>query len=220
MAKLKIAHSDVDGRLHDLNVSPTIVNGYNVGGTGGLTSITGQQIQPQVFVTGGSSTTGSIITQKGARKFRVTDGTLTGTCTLVNNPNLNAAEMNILVTLNTGAANIAAANVPGGATSTTVTYDTRTAVTGPVTFPRVGDYLIWTSPSANVGSVVQVTAVNAPTNFTIGTVGNVADHTGVVLSTATYANRISNKFVIDYNNVKFRYHLAAADSTFVKVNSA
>jgi hypothetical protein len=219
MAKLKIAHSS-GGELRDLNVSPTIVNGTNVGGTGGLTSITGQQIQPQVFVTGGSSTTGSILTQKGARRFRVTDGTLTGSCTLVNNPNLTAGQMNILVTLNTGAANIAAANVAGGATSTTVTYDTRTAVTGPVSFPRVGDYLIWTSPSANVGGVVAVTAVNGTTDFTIGTVGNVADHTGVVLSTATYANRISNKFVIDYNNVKFRYHLAAADSTFVKVNSA
>ena len=206
--------------LHDTFVSPTIVNGFNVGGVGGLTSITGDQIQPQVFVTGGSSTTGSILAQKGARRFRVTDGTLTGSCTLVNNPNLTAGQMNILVTLNTGAANIAAANVAGGATSTTVTYDTRTAVTGPVAFPRVGDYLIWTSPSANVGGVVAVTAVNGTTNFTIGTIGNVANHTGVVLSTATYANRISNKFVIDYNNVKFRYHLAAADSIFVKVNSA
>ena len=218
--KLKIAHLDADGRLHDLHVSPTLVNGSRIGGTGGLTSITGQQIQPQVFVTGGSSTTGSIITQKGARKFRVTDGTLTGTCTLVDNPNLSAGQMNILVTLNTGAANIAAANVPGGATSTTVTYDTQTAVTGPVSFPRVGDYLIWSSPSANVAAVAEVTAVNGTTNFTIATTGNVANHTGVTLSTATYANRISNKFVIDFNDIKFRYHLAAADSTFVRVQSA
>jgi len=67
--------------------------------------------------------------------------------------------------------------------------------------------------------VVAVTAVNGTTDFTIGTSGNVANHTGVVLSTATYANRISNKFVIDYNNRKFRYHLAAADNIFVRVSS-
>jgi len=215
--KLKITKTN--SGIHDQYVSPTLVNGSHIGGTGGLTSQTGLQIQPQVYVTGGSSLAGSIVRQKGAHKFKVTDGTLNGTCVLTNNPNLVAGQMNILVNLNTAAANIAAANVAGGATSTTVTYDTRTAVTGPVAMPRVGDYVIWTSPSANIGGVVAVTAVNGST-FTIGTIGNVAAATGVTVTTSTYANRISNKFVSDFNGTKFRYHLAAPDATFVQVQSA
>lgn len=220
MAKLKITATDSSGQIHDRYTSQQYINGAFVGGTGGLTSQVGRQIQGQVYVTGGSSTTGSILAQKGRKSFRVTDGTNTGDCTLVNNPNLTAGQMNILVTLNTAAANIAAANVAGGATSTTVTYDTRTTVTGPVQMPRVGDYVIWTSPSANIGSVVQVTAVNGTTSFTIGTVGNVAASTGTAVSTCTYASRISNKFVHDYNPNKFRYHLAAPDATFVQVQYA
>jgi hypothetical protein len=220
MAKLKITQTDSSGQIHDRYTSQQYINGAFVGGTGGLTSQIGRQIQGQVYVTGGSSTTGSILAQKGRKSFRVTDGTNSGDCTLVNNPNLTAGQMNILVTLNTAAANIAAANVAGGATSTTVTYDTRTAITGPVQMPRVGDYVIWTSPSANIGSVVQVTAVNGTTSFTIGTVGNVAASTGTVVSTCTYASRISNKFVHDYNPNKFRYHLAAPDATFVQVQYA
>lgn len=217
--KLKITKQGIGNTITDQHVSPLQVNGTYIGGTGGLTSLTGQQIQPQVYVTGGSSTTGSIVRQKGAHKHLVTDSTNTGICTLVNSPNLTAGQMNILVTLNTAAANVAAANIAGGATSTTVTYDTRTTVSGPVSLPRVGDYVIWTSPSANIGGVVAVTAVSS-NSFTIGTTGNVAAATGIEVSTCTYANRITNRFVSDFNSTKFRYHLAAPDSVFVKVQSA
>jgi hypothetical protein len=101
--------------------------------------------------------------------------------------------------------------------------------------PRVGDYVIWTSPSANIGAVVQVTGVTS-NSFTIGTIGNVAASTGTAVSTCTYASRINNKFVYDftsdgnltagtissntYNSNKFRYHLAAPDATFVQVQYA
>ena len=220
MAKLKITQTDSSGQIHDRYTSQQYINGAFVGGTGGLTSQIGRQIQGQVYVTGGSSTTGSILAQKGRKSFRVTDGTNTGDCTLVNNPNLTAGQMNILVTLNTAAANIAAANVAGGATSTTVTYDTRTAITGPVQMPRVGDYVIWTSPSANIGSVVQVTAVNGTTSFTIGTVGNVAASTGTVLTTSTYATRITNRTVTDYNSRRFFYRVAVPTTTYVQVYAA
>jgi len=89
----------------------------------------------------------------------------------------------------------------------------------------VGDYVIWTSPSANIGSVVQVTGVTGTTSFTIGTTGNVAASNGVSVSVNTYASRINNKFVYDFgtissNPVKYRYHLATADATFVKVQYA
>ena len=227
----------------DRFVSPTLINGYHIGGVGGKSSNGGLQITSQVNLPGGSSTVGSIVAQKGAHKFRVTDGTRTGTCTLVNSPNPTTGQMNILITLNSAAANIAAANVVGGATSATVTYDTRTAVSGPVTFPRVGDWISWTSPSANIGTFVQVTGVNGTTSFTIGTVGNVAASTGTVATTNTYASKITNKYVYDwtsdgqkdstsgtvtfmtsgYNPNRYRYVLSSSagpNATFVRVQSA
>jgi hypothetical protein len=248
MAKLKIrTTTSVTGVTYpqpqdDAFISPTLINGYHIGGVGGLTSQAGLQIQPQVYVKGGSSTTGSIIAQKGAHKFRVTDGTYTGDCTLVNNPNLTAGQMNILITLNTAAANIAAANVAGNATSTTFSYDSRTTVTGPVQTPRVGDYAIWTSPSANISGVAKITAVSSG-SYTIATTGNVAWANGVSVSTSTYASRITNKFVYDftsdgqqdstsgtvtyytsgYNPNRYRYVLSSSagpNATFVKVQSA
>jgi len=250
MAKLKIAtQTTVTSGVNyvqpegDRFVSPTLINGYHYGGVGGKSSDGGLQITAQVNLPGGSSTIGSILAQKGAHKFRVTDGTRTGTCTLVNSPNVGTGQMNILITLNTAAANIAAANVAGGATQTTVTFDTRTAVTGPVAMPRVGDYVSWTSPSANIGTFVQVTGVTS-NSFTIGTVGNVAAATGVAVTTNTYASRITNRHVYDftsdghtdstsgtenfYNNGgfnanKYRYVLssnAGPNATFVKVQSA
>lgn len=213
--KLKIAKTN--SGLHDQYVSPTIVNGSYVGGTGGLTSQAGQQILPQVYVTGGSSLPGSILAQKGAHKFKVTDGTLTGVCTLTNSPNLVAKQMNILVALSSSTLDVAAANVAGGATSTVVTV---TSSTGPVANPRVGDWLSLPTISANIGTFVQVTSVVSPGVVTIGTVGNVAAVTGVSATNNTYANRISNRFVSDFSGSKYRYHLAAPDATFVQVTSA
>lgn len=248
MAKLKIANQTTVTNVTypqpegDRFISPTLINGYHIGGVGGKTSDAGLQIQPQVFIPGGSSLPGSIISQKGAHKFRVTDGTLTADCVLTNSPNLTAGQMNILVTLNTAAANIAAANVVGGATSTTFSYDTRTTVSGPVTTPRVGDYAIWTSPSANISGVARITSVSNG-NYTVAATGNVAAATGVTVSTSTYASRITNKFVYDFtsdgqqdstsgtvtyytsgfNPNRFRYVLgssAGPNATFVKVQSA
>jgi hypothetical protein len=233
MAKLKITKTDSSGQIHDRYTGPESINGAYVGGTGGNTGQAGRQIQGQVHIVGQSSAQGFIIAQKGSHKFRVQDAsTNQGTCTLTNSPNPAAGQMNILLTLNTAAANIAAANVAGGATSTTVTYDTRTAITGPVQLPRVGDYISFTSgaPSASISAFAQVTAVSG-TSITIGTTGNVAAANGITVSTATYASKITNRFAWDYhsdgnastsinggaNYTKFRYHLAAPDSTFIQV---
>jgi hypothetical protein len=100
MAKLKITRTEAaTGQIHDRYTGPTqIPTGTWTGGTGGLTSQTGRQIQPQVYLTGGSSGNGSILLQKGSRAFRVTDGTRTGDCTLVNSGTLAAGQMYILVT--------------------------------------------------------------------------------------------------------------------------
>jgi hypothetical protein len=99
MAKLKITNTDASGQIHDRYAIPTqYPTGTYIGGTGGLTSQAGRQIQPVVYLTGGSSQNGSIITQKGRKSFRVTDGTLSGDATLVNSGTLAAGQMYILVT--------------------------------------------------------------------------------------------------------------------------
>jgi hypothetical protein len=210
--KLKITHND---GATDAAVSPIQVGGAYIGGTGGLTSQTGQQIQPQVYITGGSSTSGSIVRQKGAHKFLCTDGTRTGTLTLVNSPNLSAGQMNVLINLSTATANVAAANVAGGATSTYVTWTA--TPTGPVTTPRVGDYIIG---FAGAAAVAQVTAINTASNVTVAVTGNVAAQTGVSITDSTYATRITNRSVTDFNGAKFFYRLAAPTATYVQVQSA
>lgn len=101
MAKLKIQHLN-GSTVVDARVSPTQISGNYIGGVGGLTSqTTAAQIQPAVKIGGAAAGNGSILRQKGASKFRVTDGTNTGICTLVNKASgsLAANEMSITVTL-------------------------------------------------------------------------------------------------------------------------
>ena len=216
MAKLKVTKTSAySSQVVDKYVSPTIIDGAHIGGTGGLTSQSGYQIQPQVYITGGSSLPGSIVAQKGAHKFQVTDGTLTGKCTLTNSPNLVAGQMNVLINLSTVSANVASANVAGGATSTYVTW-TGTPV-GPITTPRVGDYIIGFTGAAGVA---QVTAINTTSNVTIAVSGNVAAQNLVAITDSTYASRITNKFAYDFGGNKLRYRLATPDATFVQVQSA
>lgn len=100
MAKLKITSTDSSGQIHDRYTSQQYINGAYVGGTGGLTSQVGRQIQPAVKIGANSAGNGSILLQKGSRAFRVTDGTNTGNCRLVNKASGSLAndEMSITVT--------------------------------------------------------------------------------------------------------------------------
>jgi hypothetical protein len=92
MGKLKIANIN-NGVPTDRGIAS------GLGGVGGLTSLSGNQIQPTVKIGSASAGNGSIIAQKGIRKFRVTDGTVTGTCTLVDLATPTAANtMSIVVT--------------------------------------------------------------------------------------------------------------------------
>ena len=92
MAKLKIA--GINNGVPTDRSSPG-----GIGGVGGLTSLSGNQIQPTVKIGSASAASGSIIAQKGMHKFRVTDGTTTGTCTLVNLATPTVANtMSIVVT--------------------------------------------------------------------------------------------------------------------------
>lgn len=204
MAKLKIKNTDNSGQVHDSFTSPTLINGNHIGGVGGLTSQAGLQIKPTVFVTGGSALPGSILSQKGAHKFRVSDGTLTGQCKLVNSTTLAAGQMNLWanVCIIPGAF-LASANVVGGATSTTINWSAGTTI-GPLATPRVGDYIVgFAGQSGNISSSaygVQVTAVNSATQVTIATSGNVASTSSspTLANTMTLVSRIDNKFIHDF----------------------
>lgn len=234
MAKLKVTHTtsvtDVTYPMgqNDKFISPTLINGNHYGGVGGLTSQSGLQIKPTVYVTGGSATAGSIKAQKGAHKFRVTDGTNTGTCTLTNaiDTSLTAGQMNLWANVCIiPSATMGSANVAGGATSATVTWTAATTI-GPVATPRVGDYLVGFSSSSIGAYGAQVTAVSDATTVTIAVTGNVAAQT-TLANAMTLVSRIDNKYIHDfisdgnpdssngtltyysngYNPTKFRYVL-------------
>lgn len=92
MAKLKIA-----GINNGVPTDRGIASGN--GGVGGLTSLSGNQIQPTVKIGSASAASGSIIAQKGRSEFRVTDSTNIGNCTLVNLATPTVANtMSIVVT--------------------------------------------------------------------------------------------------------------------------
>ena len=225
---LKITNTEAyNSQIHDRYTSPNQINSAYIGGTGGNTSQTGRQIQPIVFCVGGTQGTGSIITQKGRKEFFVTDGTLAKQCALINGANtvitsttgLTANTMVIIADVSAiSAANIAAANVAGGATVGFVTY-ANTAITG-FQNPAVGSSILGFSGNAAAAVVVAVNATaNNGTlcNVSVSLLGNVASQTAVAVTNSFYVQRISNKFVHDWLNVKYRYHLATADTTFVKV---
>lgn len=75
-----------------------------IGGTGGLTGISGNQIQVKAYPDGGSAANASIIRAKGKSKFLVTDGTYTDVCTLVDLAvgSLSVHEMSVTATPSSG----------------------------------------------------------------------------------------------------------------------
>jgi len=101
MGKLKIqqTNSVTTSQLHDRYASPITINGNHIGGVGGNTNQATPTIQPTVKIGSNSAASGYIIAQKGAHKFRVTDGSHTGICTLVNLATPTVANtMSIIVT--------------------------------------------------------------------------------------------------------------------------
>jgi hypothetical protein len=224
MAKLKITNTDTSGQIHDRYISTQYINGAYTGGTGGNTTQTGRQIQAVAKIGSGTAGNSSIIAQKGIRKFRAynaTDGA--GVCTLANITTPTAAStMSIRVDLAEATANIAAANVAGGATQTYVTYAASSNLVGPRDL-AAGDW-IQGFASSSIGTYgALVTAVNATlfggtvANITVAVNGNVAAQSGQTITNTRYAARINNKYVYDFSGNKYRYHLAIPDSTFVRV---
>jgi hypothetical protein len=220
MAKLKITNTEAaTGQIHDRYTGPEYINGAYVGGTGGLTSQTGLQIAPTVKVGTATAGAGSILAQKGTRKFRVTDGTVTGTCALVN---LATPTADNTMSIQVNVATLSGATITSWTASTsTVAYVTGFTQTGPATL-AAGQVVTGTgfTGTVTIGSIVS--ASNIALSYTSQTNANLA---GVAVSSTVNASRITNRYVYDFgtataNPTKYRYHLATPDSTFVEVKSA
>jgi hypothetical protein len=244
MAKLKIKKTSAINNVTypqsvvDAFVSPIVINGSHIGGTGGDVSQSGQQMSPTVKVGTNAASSGSIIKQKGAHKFRVQDASANRSdCKLVNLATPTASNtMSLAITLSRlGFANVVAQG--SATTSTYVTYATAN-IAGPVAV-AVGQTITGTG----ITGAVTVTAINSTiaglANLTVGfSSQTVTAQPNTTVAVTAYASRINNKFVWDFgsdgsavsstsgnftgtgfNPNRYRYHLAAPDATFVQVAS-
>lgn len=275
MAKLKIQKtnqtSGFTSNVVDSYTGPETINSNYLGGVGGFTDQTVATIQPSVKVRGETATTGSIIFQKGMRKFMVSDentvndedmvvgqdyrinsvgstdwaaaggganantndvfsalaaGSGTGTvqnvatCTLVNALASELTTANTM-TIRTTVASFAGANVAnigtggGGYTDNRAyAYVTWTAanVTGYAT-PTVGYQVVGTSLTGNV----TIVAVNSATNVTVSCATQTVSAEQATVTETFAASRITNRYVWDWANTKWRYWFAApyTDNTAV-----
>ena len=226
MSKLKIEKTN-NGVAVDAYVSPILVNGAHFGGTGGDTSQSGNQLQGTAKVGSNSAASCFIIKQKGTHRFRVQDASANkGDCTLVNLATPTAPNT-MSISVNTAVLTNASANAYVASGASTSAYVTGFTFAGPVAL-AVGQVVTGTGATGTV----TISAVNSSSNVTVAytsqTFANVAAGT---FNTTVYASRITNKFVYDfgsdgslsssiaggYNPNKYRYRLAAPNSTFVQV---
>ena len=217
MAKFKIQKSATVNQYFDAtNV---------IGGTGGLTSIAGNQIRPNVYVSGASSAGfGSILLQKGRAKFLVQDANGNkGQCTLVNIPNANLSAGSMSIGVDTAVISYANVAPIGGTTSYAyLTYLTAN-VTG-VKSPTVGDYLRGTSITGNV--VINAVVANTVTgqsnaNVTLGqaqTVSSTPNQASVY--SGGHVARLTNKLAQDFNNLEYQWTFNNPTATTVRIPGA
>lgn len=217
MAKLKIQHTytnpDATTTTVDSYVSQTQINGTNIGGTGGDTD----QTIPTIRVSflrdaGGAVDTGYIITQKGSRKFEVNNSSDANTtvASLINARSTELTTANTMTIL-ANVATIAGANVAnigaggGGYTNNReFAYVTWTAanVAG-YTTPTVNHQLFNTGLTGNV----TIVAINSSTNVTVSCSNQTVSAAQASIVEQFNIKRISNKFVWDWADTKWRYYL-------------
>ena len=210
MGKFKIQKSDTVNQYFDV--------GNVVGGTGGLTSIAGTQIRPNVYITGASLGVGSILRQKGKGRFLVNDGTDTGVCTFTTVPpaNLAAGQMSLAVDIATITGNLT--SYAGGATTTAyVTFATSTLAG--VRAPAAGDYIRGSAATGNVVVASYSTSNggalgNAAVTVSSQSISNVS---ATAFTISTYAARVTNKFVIDSTSSKYIWSFGNPTSTTVRI---
>jgi hypothetical protein len=245
MAKLKIqktyTNPDATTTTVDSYVSPTLINTNHIGGTGGNEDQTISTIACSFLRdTGGAVDDGYILFQKGLRKFQVNNTSEANTtiATLVNAISTELTTANTMV-IRATLANIAGANVANIGTGSgsytnnrAFAYITWTAanVTGYAT-PTVGYQITGSGLTGNV----TVVEVNSATNVTVAVTTQTVSTSQSAISKTFAVSRISNKYVSDWANTKWRYwfsdpytdSVAVLDSqpgwqavTFVRVNNA
>jgi hypothetical protein len=212
MAKLKIqktyTNPDATTTTVDSYVMPTLINANHLGGTGGNEDQTVPTISCSFLRdTGGAVDTGYILFQKGMRKFEVNNTSEANTtiATLVNAVATELSTANTMV-IRTTVATFAGANIAnigaGIAENRTTAYVTWTAanVTGYAT-PAINYQLTGTGLTGNV----TVSAINSATNVTVSFADQTVTNAQATVSETFAASRISNKYVWDWSNTKWRY---------------
>ena len=235
MAKLKIQHTYTGANattiVTDSFVSPTQINGTNIGGTGGDTDQTVPTIRISFLrAVGAALDTGYIITQKGSQKFEVNNSSDANT-TVVSLVNLQASELTaantatiVANTMIITGANLA--NIGTGSGSFTnnrafayITYATANVAGN--SSPGIGYQ--FTGNSGFLTGNVTVVAINSATNVTVScaTQTVTANTTGRLQVTNQFnVKRISNKFVLDWANEKWRYYLGQPFSSGAAILSS
>lgn len=245
MAKLKIqktyTNPDATTTTVDSYVSPTLINSNHIGGTGGNEDQTIPTISCSFLRdTGGAVDTGYILFQKGMRKFEVNNTSEANTtiATLVNSLAADLTQANTMVIRATVAdisgANVANIGTGGGSYTDNEAYAYVTWIAGNVTgyaTPTVGYQIEGTSLTGNV----TIVEVNSSTNVTVSCETQSVSAEQADIEQTFAVSRISNKYVLDWSNTKWRYWFSdpytTGDSvlgsqpnwqavTFVKVNNA
>ena len=216
MARLKIHHTTPSGANVDAYVSPITVNGTHIGGTGGTEGQGSETIRIRYLrETTSAVDTGYIITQKGSKQFRV-NNTSDANGSVVSLVNLQSAE---LATANTATilvnvavisgANVANIGTGGGGYTDNRDYayvNWAAANISGYSTATVGHQITGTGLTGNATIVAQNTATNV--TVALGTTQTVS--AGQSSAKITFAaKRISNRYVQDYQDNKWRYFLAA-----------
>ena len=225
MAKLKIQSATGSSTLRDAFVSPILINGNHIGGTGGDTALANATIRCSfIRDSGGAVDTGFIVFQKGMRKFEVnnTSNANVTVASLVNKQSteLTAANtMTILAnTMTILGANVANIGTGSGSYTNNRAYAYVTWATANVTgnsYPGIGHQI--TAGAGGLGTGfptgnVTVVAINSQTNVTVSVATQTITNNAagrMSLTESSNVSRISNKYVWEWDNSKWRYWLSA-----------
>jgi len=214
MGKFKIQKSATVNQYFDA--------GNIIGGTGGLTSIAGTQIRPNVYVTGATfAALGSVLRQKGRSKFLVTDGTNTGICTLANYPNANLAAGSMSIGIDTAYLSYCNVNVTSSPT-TFAWVRFNSANLAAASTPTVGDYV--RGVPGIVGNVkitsYSVTSGVGNANVSFQSSQSFSNTAAISLYSGQLAQSLSNKFVRDFAGNKYQWTFGNPTSTTVRIPGA
>lgn len=228
MAKLKIqktyTNPDATTTTVDSYVSPTTINSNHIGGTGGNNDQTVPTIRCYFLRdVGGAVDTGYILFQKGMRKFEVNNVSEANTtvATLVNKQLGSLTDANTMTigatVMNVTGANVANIGTGGGSYTNNreYAYVTWTAgnVAGYTATPTVGYQINGTSLTGSA----TVVEVNSATNVTVQVSDQTISSEQATISETFNVSRISNKYVWDWNNNKYRYWFSSAYTDSVSV---